>query len=114
MAIVEGVLTNPRKGIYKQFWEALLNGDTGTTLTAPNHPDKTVQVVGTFGAGGTVILEGSNNGGDDWFTLTDPQDNVLSFTAAGGKVIMENPGMIRPNVTGGDETTDLDVAIFAV
>ena len=114
MSVIGGVLTNPSKGIYKSLWETLTNGDTGTELTAPNHPDKTVQVGGTFGAGGTVIIQGSNDGGATWATLTDPQDNVLSFTAAGMKVIMENPGMIRPNVTGGDGTTDIDVAIFAV
>lgn len=114
MAVVNGVVYDVRRGVYHTVWSSLANGDIGSYLTEANHPDKTVQVSGTFGAGGTLILQGSNDGGSNWFPLTDPQGNNISFTAAGGKVIVENPGIIRPNVTGGDGTTALTVDIYSV
>jgi hypothetical protein len=98
------------KGAHKSIWTGLLNGDSGLPITAATLSNKTVQVVGTFGTGGTVVIEGSNDG-TNYDTLTDPQGNALTFLAAGLKSILENPQYIRPNVTVGDGTTDLSVFI---
>jgi hypothetical protein len=87
-------------------WSGLLNGDDGAPAGSSYSGDRTVQVFGTFGTGGTVIVEGSLDG-TNWFQLRDPTGTLISFTAAGGKAVMENAPYIRPRVTGGDGTTAL-------
>lgn len=85
------------KGVIKTTW-VLTGTDTGNAETAPQYPVKTVQVVGTFG-GGTVVIQGSNDGGVTWTTLTDPQGNALSLTAAAIEKVQENPLQYRPVAT---------------
>lgn len=94
-------------------WLALANGDTGTPWTGGDYQDRSVQITGTFGSGGSVSIQGSNDGGTTWATLTDPLGNALTFTAAGMKQITEIPYQIRPNVTAGDGTTALNIYLFA-
>ncbi len=89
--------------------------DTGDPLNLPHFADRSVQVKGTFGTGGTVIIEGSNDRETDTPTyapLVDPQGNAISFTAAGIEQILESTYLIRPRVTAGDSTTDLTVTIL--
>lgn len=96
-------------------WLTMANGDTGTPLLpehSADYQDRTVQVTGTFGTGGSVTIQGSNDGGTTWATLTDPLGNALTFTAAGMKQITEMAEQMRPNVTAGDGTTSLNVHIF--
>lgn len=62
--------------------------------------DRTVQVSGTFG-GGTIILEGSIDGGANYFPLKDAGGTAISFTAAGGRSVLENCTLVRPRVTAG-------------
>lgn len=91
-------------------WSITTAGDTGvrSPVEFANYPDKTVHVTGTFGS---VTLRGSNlaNPSDatagDWFTLSDPQGSPLTFTAADGAVIAENPRWISPITTGGSAYT---------
>ena len=113
MATITKKVEALQRGVYKCSWEGLTDGDDGDWLDGSHLSDKTVQVFGTFGTGGTVVIEGSNDGGTTTFTLDDPQGNDLSLTAAEGKAIAENPELIRPRVTGGDASTDLDVHIVA-
>lgn len=94
--IVPGMVATA-KGVIKTTW-VLTGTDDGQPETAPQYPVKSVQVKGTF-AGGTVIMEGSNDGGTTYFTLTDPQGNPLSFTAAGGEAIQENVEKVRPRAS---------------
>lgn len=96
--------------VSKTSW-ALFNGDQGLPQSGPRLSDKTVQVTGTFGAGGSVQIEGSNDGGATWHILNDPQGTPLTFTAAKTETILENPQLIRPNVTAGDGTTLLNVLL---
>lgn len=93
------------------LWEALANGDTGAPIDYTAFPDRSVQIVGTFGVGGSVTIEGSNDG-TNFVALTDPQGNAITKTAAGLEAIAELPRYIRPNVTAGDGTTDLDVYLL--
>lgn len=92
-------------------WAHLANGDDGAPVAFSQYADKSVQVFGTFGIGGTLRWEGSNNG-VDWAPLTDPQGNVLDFTSAKVKLVSEATAYFRPRVTGGDVSTDLSVAIL--
>lgn len=68
--------------------------------------DRTIQVVGTFGAGGTIVIEGTLDG-TNFATLKDAGGTALSLTAAGIRTVLENVLAIRPRVTAGDGTTSL-------
>lgn len=115
MATQNPLATYPGKGVVNVTWSSLANGDDGRAEDLTRFPDKTVQVKGTFGAGGTIILEGSNDGGTTYHTLNDSrgEGNALSFTAADMRIILENASLIRPRVTAGDGTTSLTVIILA-
>jgi len=100
-------------GVRVFLWENLINGDDGEPLYLPQHSDKTVQVIGTFGVGGTCLIEGScMTVTPTYGTLNDSQGNALSFTAAKLETVLEDPYIIRPRVSAGDVTTDLDVYIL--
>lgn len=92
--------------------------DIGIPIDMPGSADRTIQFTGTFGAGGTIVLQGSNflvptPGTDaDWFTLTDPQGNAISKTAAGGEAVLELTRWVRPKVTAGDGTTSLSARLL--
>ncbi len=95
-------------------WTGLANGDTGQPVQLPHSPDKSVQIYGTFGSGGSVTLEGSNDLLADtptYGTLHTNDLSTLTFGAAGIACIIENTNLIRPNVTAGDETTELTIII---
>jgi hypothetical protein len=102
-------------GVRRLVWTNLQNGNDGQwyVLTGAKYPDKSVHVYGTFGSGGTLVIEGSNQSDtfDNYVTLLDSFGNNLSFTAAGLKEINQNTFAIRPRVTGGDATTSLTVII---
>ena len=83
-------------------WAAMGASVDGAPYAYGKFPDKTVQVFGTFG--GTVTLQGSNDprvlsdpGNAVWFTLLDIDGDAITFTAAGARVIRENPRFIRPS-----------------
>lgn len=92
-------------------WPNLLNGDTGEPVDANEFGDRCVQVGGTFGVGGSVNLEGSNNA-SAYLVLTDPQGNAITKTAAAIEQVLEGAQWNRPNVTAGDGTTSLTVILF--
>lgn len=87
-------------------WTGLLNGDDGSRIEMPGHTWRSIQFTGTFGAGGTIVFEGSNDG-TNYVTLTDPQGNAISKTAAGLEQSEEVTRYVRPRVTAGDGTTNL-------
>lgn len=95
-------------------WAGLAQGDDGAPINLGGSPDKSVQVNGTFGAGGSLIVEGSlKEDGSVYATLNDPQGNPLSFTTAKIEAVLENTNTIRPRVSGGDGTTSLTVYLLA-
>jgi hypothetical protein len=89
-------------------WTPLANGDSGEPVEMPGSHVRSVQIVGTFGTGGTIVFEGSNDG-VNYVTLTDPQGNAISKTAAGIEQVQEATRFIRPRVTAGDLDTSLSV-----
>jgi hypothetical protein len=93
-------------------WTPMLNGDSGAPFGAPGFADRSMQIVGTFGAGGTVLVEGSNDG-TNYATLNDPQGVALSKTAAGIFEISQIVKFIRPRVSAGDGTTNITVTLLA-
>lgn len=62
--------------------------------------DRTFQVFGTFGAGGTVILQGSTDG-TNWATLRDSNNAEISLTDAGIRTVIDAPTWVRPLVSAG-------------
>lgn len=111
---------------YQVSWGPMGNGDVGLAvgssyggIPAPaggyfaGYADKSIQVAGTFGAGGSVAVEGTNDGNiANFVPLTDPQGNPIALTAAGIRAITEAVVWVRPHVTAGDGTTSLTVSMF--
>lgn len=97
------------------IWSGLLNGDTGDGKYTTNAKTLMAQLTsGTIGAGGTVIWQGSIDGGTNWFPLNDQAGVAISMTALlATKMILERPLLVRPNVTAGDGTTSL-VAMLVI
>ena len=89
-------------------WSGLLNGDDGAPLQLIKYADRSVQVTGTFGTGGTLAVEGSNNG-TDYVTLNNTAGSPLTITTGSIRQILENTTLLRPRVTAGDGTTTLTV-----
>jgi len=85
--------------------------DDGDAVSLPEWADRSVQVTGTLGAGGSVRIAGTNsNGGSPvYHALTNPQGTALNITALGLQAISEVPHKTKPLVTAGDGTTDLIV-----
>jgi hypothetical protein len=104
---------------YQIVWPTMANGDSGAPGLSPGPSaidlipwlDRTFQVEGTFGVGGTLLVEGSNDG-VHWETLTNPQGTPISITAAGIWQVTEVVMQMRPRVSGGDGSTALNVTAF--
>jgi len=92
-------------------WAGLTLGDDGWPTGPPGSGDRTVAITGTFGAGTTVLIEGSLDM-TNWFTLRDPSGSLLSFSAAGLKAIMENVLALRPRVSAGDGSESITVTLL--
>lgn len=92
---------------------AMDTDDASSLLKVPDFSDKTVHVYGTFGAGGSVTIQGSNKPDEDGTTMATLHKtdlSALTFTTAGIFTILENPLWIRALVTAGDGTTAITVA----
>lgn len=92
----------------------LANGDTGAPFNGFGIIDGSVQVQGTFGVGGSVQMEMSNDG-TNYQLMADPQGTDIVKTAADLETILDIVGrQVRPNCTAGDGTTALVVSLYAV
>lgn len=111
-------VTDPKGNSTGNFivkWPAMKNGDIGQPWQAAQWADRNTQVVGTFGAGGSLTMEGSNirdPATTDFQSLHDSQGLPIAITAAGFVEISEVPWYTRPKVTNGDVTTSLDVIMM--
>jgi hypothetical protein len=90
-------------------WVLTNTNSDGAPITAHEYGDRTVQFTGTFDSA-TVVIEGANVG--TYTTLTDPQGNALSKTAAAIEQIMEIPRFVRPNSSGGAGSQSVTVTMF--
>lgn len=89
------------------YWPNMANGDVGQSIEMFKYTDRTIQVFGTFGAGGTATAKGSLDG-TNWATLADPNGNDLAVTTAKIETVMEATRYFRPEAAG-DGTTSLTV-----
>lgn len=92
-------------------WPNMASGDDGQPIELANFADRSVQVVGSFGSGGNVRIEGSLDG-TNYAPLTDPQGNNLDINTPKIEAISEVVRYIRPRVTAGDGTTSLTVTML--
>lgn len=94
-------------------WTGLLNGDDGTPISAAEFADRSIHFFGTFGVGGTIILEGSNEAvPTNWAPLADPQGTAISKTQLSVEQLLELTRWVRPRVTAGDGTTSLSAVML--
>lgn len=81
------------------IWANMTTNDVGAPVELPTFADRTAQMEGTFN-GATVDLKGSLDG-TNYRSLTDPQGNAISKTAAALEAVTEIVRYIRPEVSGG-------------
>jgi len=87
-------------------WPSMPNGLAGSIHPPMRYRTASFQVFGVFGAGGSIKLQGSNDGAN-WADLTPTALTGAGWFAALGA--SERPKYIRPNCTAGDATTALTV-----
>lgn len=93
-------------------WTGLLNGDDGSPVQFPEHTVRSVEVAGTLGAGGSCQIEGSNDGGTNYATLSNQAGSAIVVTAIPAvKQIIETAQRTRPHVTAGDGSTSFTVTM---
>jgi len=109
------VTTQPQQGVWVAEWASLANAESGLPASIPvEAATRSVQVSGTFGVGGNVIMEGSNDG-TTWAALMNSQGTALNtLTAAVIHDIAQNTRFIRPRISAGDGATALKVTLVAV
>lgn len=113
---IRPIVISPIPSAYRVSWSVswsdLANTDTGTPLENPASFIRSVQISGTFGVGGSVSIEGSNDG-VNWLTLTNPRGVALTFTSPRIETIEQVVRFVRPNVTAGDVSTNLTCSLLA-
>lgn len=111
-SVENGVDGDP--SIVRVTWTNMANGDDGSPVRMSQWADRSIQVFGTFGAGGSARWEGTNtDAATNFAALTDPQGNSLDFTTAKIEQVTEAVTQARPRVTAGDGTTSLTVVMLA-
>lgn len=108
--ITELPTTNQGQKAWQIQWANMANGNVGGEIDLTDYSDRSVQVEGTFGSGGTCVIQGTNDL-TNWETLRDPSSTSLSLNSAGIHGILELTAQIRPNITEGDSTTSLTVTL---
>lgn len=89
----------------------MLNGDSTAPMSFVQWADKSIQVAGTFGSGGNVVIEGSNDG-TNYSTLTNPQGaSLATITSAGIFQVVEITRFTRARITAGDGTTAITITV---
>ena len=96
-------------GVRLLKWIGLTASDTGQPAQVLAYPDKTVQLLGTFG--GNVLIEGSmdlSEASAVYATLNDPQGNALSgISAAKIENVLEHVTLLRPSAGAGVSAVDV-------
>ena len=116
MATITPTKTTEGENVVIWTWALTKAGgtlDAGAPIRMHDYADRSVQVKGTFGASGSVLWEGSNDGGTTYATLTDPGLTALNFTAAGIETVLDFSLLQRPRLAVG-ETDVSSVTVILV
>jgi hypothetical protein len=92
-------------------WPAMAVGDIGQEIEMPGSADRSVQLGGTFGVGGEMQIEGSNDK-INFLCLTDAHGNRLRLKESRIEAVTEVVRRIRPRILAGDGTTALTVTML--
>lgn len=93
---------NRRNDVIAYEWVNLTESDTADAVEVPFHSDKTFEVTGNFGTGGTLRAQGTIDEDQGAFhNLTDAQGNAIGLTSAGVKEVLQNVAFFRPAVSAG-------------
>jgi hypothetical protein len=114
MATRQGSQVYREDGRVVYSWAGLLqsSSDVGSAAGIQGKAvEYVVSAVGTFGAAGSVALQGSNDGGATWFAMDDAGGTVIAMTTNKIWRISHMPLLVRPAVTAGDGTTNLAVSL---
>jgi hypothetical protein len=87
-------------------WTGLLNGDIGTPPALDGWDLVSWQVIGTFGTGGSVQMEASNEATPANYALVGAAATAAAVTFPADTIVARS---MRPRVTAGDGTTSLTV-----
>lgn len=108
-----GVIRTPQDGAsYLHTWNLTTADPTGDSIKHPGASDRTVQFIINTAGSATIILEGSLDD-ETFFTLTDGQGNIISFTGAGGEMVAENVLFYRPRLSVGGSGADWTVHLLS-
>lgn len=93
-------------------WEGFTtSGDVGEAIEHVSCRDRCVAFTGTWGSGGTMLLQGSNDN-SNWFTLKDTLGNAISKIADGMSQVLEMPRYVRPKLSAGTGSIDINVILI--
>ena len=115
MATIPYTSVTPISGIEIVTWANLANGDDGADYVSQRSADRSIQVEGTFGAAGSVRIEGSNYA---TAALYQPFGDInlasIDVLTASRRLVqlLEAAYRIRPRVTAGDGTTSLTITLY--
>ena len=105
MAIISYTIQNILPGVRIATWSSVTQADTCRPVVCPQYSDKSFQVYGSFGSGGEVVLEGTNEvtSPSNYATLRDPRGgaNTIDSFSAGMSQVLENCYQVRPRVSAG-------------
>jgi hypothetical protein len=117
MATVPTTITdlsiNGDKSVLKVVWNGLnTTNNVGASIAFAEYADRSFHINGTFNNANCVI-EGSNDGGGNFQTLTDPQGNPISKSSAALEQCEEAVSLTRPNL-GNTAGVVTDITVSAV
>jgi hypothetical protein len=91
--------------IYK--WEGLLQNDDGAALQVDEFHHITIHGFGSFSGGAGLNILGSNSGTN--FAVTKKHDvGSMILTADSVETLLTEPRFIKPSITSGNGSTDID------
>jgi hypothetical protein len=101
-------------GIIHVRWTGLLNADSGGPIDYPDYPDRSIEIRGTVGVGGSIQLEGSNfqapSADADYSIMEDAQGvDIVETAITDHDTVGDLALWMRPRVTAGDGTTNFTV-----
>lgn len=109
-----GIVNDVKSGLW-----LLGQDDVGQRVKTAEYSDRTIQHIGGYSGGASLVWRGSNlldpdeSTPADWFTLHAAHDGLelTALTANGGGVLLDNPLWISPLVSGGDVSTEVKALI---
>lgn len=108
--MVAKVTTQPSQGATKTTWTGLSTSDrNGDAADLNGARFVTIQLKGNFSGTPTVNIQGSNDGGTTWANLKGLDHTEIGATGAAIVEIEAHPLQVRPSLSSGDASTDIDV-----